>query len=154
MSLESREDYERLNEHLAEIDAPLEAFARSRDYTLTPRLRGGLYPRVSLTQTCSVIRSIQITMDFDRHDERFDHFFPEIPYTIFGTAWIDDFTVLTRWHCPNIRIEGVPFCVLVQTLELHLDHFHCYLSGITGEYIRACARTSQLSQPPPDIEPQ
>lgn len=154
MPLESREDYERLNEHLAEIDAPLEAFALSHDYTLTPRLQDGLYPRVSLTQTRTVIRSIQITMDFDRHDERFDQFFPEIPYTIFGAAWIDDFSMLTRWHCPNIRIEGVPFCVLVQTLQRHLDHFHRYLSGITEEYIRACARTSRLSPLPPDFKPQ
>ena len=153
MPLQFREDYERLNEHLREIESPLAAFSRSHDYTFTPPLRGGLYPRVSLTHTGSVIRSIQISMDLDRHDERFDSFFPEIPYTIFGAAWIDDLTTLTRWHCPTIQIESVPFCVLVQTLPLHLHHFHGFLSGITEQYVLECARTSQLAPLPPGYEP-
>jgi hypothetical protein len=45
----------------------------------------------------------------------------------------------------------VPFSTLVRTLQLQLDHFHRYLSTITEEYIRACARTSALSPPPRDF---
>ena len=95
-----------------------------------------------------MFRSIQITMDETPNGERFDQFFSEIPYTIFGAAWIDDHSQHTRWHCPNVRIQAVPFSVLVRTLQLHLDHFHSYLSGISEDYIRACACTSPLSALP------
>ena len=145
MPLDSIEDYDRLGEHLAEIDAPLAAFAAKHGYTVYPRLSGGRYPNRHITQEGFILRSIQVSMETDRHGERFDHFFPEIPYNIFGAAWIDDHTNHIRWHCPNIRIEAVTFSTLVRTLPLHLNHFHGYLSGITEDYIRACAYSSPLS---------
>ncbi len=148
MPLNSPEDYDRLGEHLAEIDAPLAAFALSHGYTVYPRLSGGRYPNRRITQEGAVLRSIHISLDDAPSGERFDQFFPDIPYTIFGAAWIDDHSQRTRWHCPSIRIEAVPFTLLVQTLQLHLDHFHGYLSSISEHYIRACARTSPLSALP------
>lgn len=154
MPLNSPEDYERLGEHLSEIDAPLEAFALRHGYTVRPRLSGGRYPNRRIAQEGSMFRSIQISMDDAPSDERFDRFFAEIPYTVCAVAWIDDFSTLTRWHGPHLALQGVPFRVLVQTLDLHLDHFHRYLSSITEEYVRACARTSQLSPLPPDSKPQ
>ena len=153
MPLNSPEDYERLGEHLAEIDARLQTFADSHGYTVYPRLSAGRYPNRHIAQEAPLTRSIQISMDDAPGGERFDHFFPDIPYTICGVAWIDDFSTLTRWHCPHISFQGVPFCVLVQTLQLHLDYFHRYLSGITEEFVRACARTSELSPLPPDSKP-
>jgi hypothetical protein len=131
------------------IDTPLAAFASSHGYTVYPRLSGGRYPNRRITQEGPVLRTIHISMDDAPSGERFDHFFPNIPYTIFGAAWIDDHSRLTRWSSPNIRIEGVPFCVLVRTLQIHLAHFHAYLSSITEEYIRACARSSPLAPLPP-----
>ncbi len=146
MPLNCPEDYERLGKHLAEIDAPLAAFAAGHGYTVYARPPGGRYPNRHITQEGFILRSIQISMETDRHGERFDHFFPEIPYNIFGAAWIDDHSHHIRWHCPNIRIEAIPFSTLVRTLPLHLNHFHSYLSGITEDYIRACAVTSPLAQ--------
>jgi len=145
MPLNSPEDYEKLGEHLAQIDAPLAEFAARHGYTVYPKLSGGRYPNRHITKEGFILRSIQISMETDRHGERFDHFFAEIPYNIFGAAWIDDRHKHIRWHCPNIRIEAMPFSTLVRTLPLHLNHFHAYLSGITEDYIRTCAITSPLA---------
>jgi hypothetical protein len=148
MPLNSPKDYERLGEHLAEIDTSLAAFASGHGYTVYPPLSGGRYPNRRITQEGSVLRTIHISMDTAPSGERFDEFFPDIPYTIFGAAWIDDPSRLTRWSSPSIRIEGVPFRVLVRSLQSHLTHFHDYLSSITEEYIRACARASPLAPLP------
>jgi hypothetical protein len=152
MPLSSPEDYDRLGEHLAEIDETLTTFSRLHGYAAFPRALGR-YPNRNITQEGQVMRSIQITMDNALNGGRFDRFFPEIPYTICGVAWIDDHPQHKRWHCPNIRIEGVPFCILVPALKLHLVHFHGYLSSISEQYIRACARSSTLAPLPPDRNP-
>jgi hypothetical protein len=144
MPLNSPEDYERLGEHLAQIDAPLAEFATRHGYTIYPKLSGGRYPNRRITQEGAVFRTIQISMDLAPNGELFDSFFPDIPYCIFGAAWIDDPSQRTRWSCPNIRIEKVPFRILVATLQPHLNHFHNYLSAITEEYIRLCALKSPL----------
>jgi hypothetical protein len=145
MPLNSPEDYDRLGEHLTEIDTPLAEFAARHGYTVYPKLSGGRYPNRRVTQEGAVFRSIQISMDVAQNGERFDRFFPDIPYTVFGAAWIDDRSQRMRWHCPNIRIERVPFRILVPTLQSHLNHFHHYLSAITEDYIRLCALSSPLS---------
>ena len=151
MPLNSPEDYDRLGEHLAEIDAPLAAFATNHGYTLRPPSWGSRYPNRRIDQEGLVIRSIIIEMDLTPNRQRFDKFFPDIPYTISSAAWIDDFQTLTRWHGPFIAFRGLPFAALVRTLRLHLDHFHGYLSTITEDYIRACAQTSALHPPPPEL---
>ena len=148
MPLNSPEDYERLGEHIAEIDTPLAAFAGGHGYTVYPPLSGGRYPNRRITQEGSVLRTIHISMDAAPSGERFDEFFPGIPYTVFGAAWIDDHSRLARWSSPSIRIEGVPFGALVRSLQSHLTHFHGYLASITEEYIRACGRVSPLAPLP------
>lgn len=144
MPLDSIEDYDRLGEHLAEIDAPLAAFAAKHGYIVDPRLSGGRYPNRRITQEGSIFRSIHITMDEMPSGERYDRFFPDIPYTMWGGAWIDDHERHIRFSCASIVIRAVPFTLLVRTLQLHLHHFHGYLSGLSEDYIRACAHTSPL----------
>jgi hypothetical protein len=148
MPLDSIEDYDRLGEHLAEIDAPLAAFAAKHGYTVCPRLSGGRYPNRRITQEGSMFRSIHITMDESPSGERYDHFFPAIPYTMWGGAWIDDHEQRIRFSCASVLIRAVPFTLLARTLRLHLRHFHGYLSGISEDYIRACAITSPLGPLP------
>jgi len=63
MPLDSVEDYDRLGEHLALIDAPLAAFAAKHGYTVYPRRSGGRYPNRRITQNGLILRSIHITMD-------------------------------------------------------------------------------------------
>lgn len=148
MPLDSIEDYDRLGEHLAEIDAPLAAFAAKHGYNVYPRLSGGRYPNRRIMGEGFVSRTIHITMDEMPNGERYNHFFPDIPYTLFGGAWIDDHEKHIRLSCAGVSMQGVPFTLLIRTLQLHLDHFHGYLSGISEAYIRACACTSPLSPLP------
>ena len=147
MPLDSVEDYDRLGEHLAEIDAPLATFAAKHGYTVYPRLSGGRYPNRRITQKGSIFRSIHITTDEMPSGER-HHFFPAIPYTMWGGAWIDDHKQRIRFSCTSILIRAVPFTLLTQTLHVHLNHFHGYLCGISEDYIRACASTTPLRSLP------
>ena len=131
-----------LGKHLTVIEADLADFAGKHDYTVYPPLSGGRYPNRRISKIGSVIRSIHISMDDAPNGERFDQFFPDIPYSIFGMAWIDDLDQKKRWHAPSLGIEGVPFSALTHALPLHLAHFHGYLSAISADYIKACARIS------------
>ena len=90
------------------------------------------------------MRTIHISMDDAENGERFDQFFPDIPYTICGMAWIDYHEQLKRRHAPKMFFSRLPFSMLTQTLRVHLDHFHGYVSGISEAYIKTCALTSQL----------
>jgi hypothetical protein len=147
MPLNSPEDYERLGEHLTQIDSPLAEFAMRYGYIVYPKHSGGRYPNRRITQEGRLLRSITIQMDNTPKGERYDSFFPTIPYTIWGGAWIDDFARQTRWLGPSIRIEGIPFTSLIASLDLHLRHFHEYLSCLTESYILACGRSVHLGSP-------
>src|SRR5436190_24254615 len=104
MPLDSQEAYERLGEHLLEIDVPLSDFAVNNGYTIYPKLSGGRYPNRRITKEGRLLRSIVIQMDCTMKGERYDQFFPEIPYTIWGGAWIDDFEEKKRLVGPSILI--------------------------------------------------
>jgi hypothetical protein len=149
MPLNSPEDYVRLGEHLAQIDAPLAEFAARFGYAAYPEHSGGRYPNRRITQEGRLIRSITIQMDNKPNGERYDSFFPAIPYTIWGGAWIDDFDRHTRMLGPSICIEGISFSNLIAALDCHLGHFHGYLSSITESYILACGRSVPLRSPKP-----
>src|SRR5690349_3976419 len=142
MPLDSIEDYERLGEHLAAIDAPLLAFATAHDYVVSRR---GRYPNRRITQHGLVMRSIEIAMDVDEHGQRFDRFFPDIPYIVWGGAWIDDLSAQTRFNSPHLKIWKIPFPRIARDLGIYLDHFHSYLSGLTENHIRAYGATSHLA---------
>lgn len=148
MPLASIEDYERLGEHLTALDAPLAAFAEAHGYAVQHH---GRYPNRRLTRRGTVVRSIQISMDVDESGERFDHFFPDIPYIIWGGAWIDDPAAHRRLGAPHIETWKIPFSILVQTLPRHLEHFHSYLSGLTEAYIRQCGICSYLASTDTDL---
>ena len=147
MPLDTPEDYDRLGAHLAEIDTALIAFADAHDYKVHRR---GRYPNRCITHEGPVIRTIHISMGLTPDgNKRFEEFFPEIPYTIFGCAWIDDHAAHTRWSSPNIRTWAIPFSTLVRTLSFHLHHFHDYVSGFTESRIMASAIASPLAPLPP-----
>lgn len=145
MPLNTEQDYERLAEHLAEIDAPLAAFATTHRYVISRR---GRYPNRRITQHGLVLRSIEIAMEMDEHGQRFDRFFPDIPYIVWGGAWLDDDSTHTRFSSPHIRTWAIPFSALVPHLTVYLDHFHSYLSGITEDFIREYGSASPLVSGP------
>jgi hypothetical protein len=148
MPLATIEDYDRLGEHLAALDAPLAAFAASHGYAVQ---RHGRYPNRRLIQHGPIVRSIHITMDVDESGNRFDHFFPEIPYIIWGGAWIDETAAQRRLSSPHLETWQIPFSALVHTLPRHLEHFHSYLSALTEQYIRECGTSSYLASSPTDL---
>ena len=149
MPLESLEDYERLEEHLAAIDGPLDAFAATHGYIV---IRQGHYPNRRVTLDGVIVRSIHISMDMNEHGQRFDHFFPEIPYIVFGSAWIDDWAIHTRFSSPHIQTWAIPFSALERHLTVYLNHFHSYLSALTEDFIRDYGTASQLVSGPPKSE--
>ena len=51
MPLESREDYDRLNEHLWELDPLARGFSGSNGYEYGPPLTNGLYPKLRMWRT-------------------------------------------------------------------------------------------------------
>jgi hypothetical protein len=146
MPLNTQEAFERLGEHLNQIDAPLQAFAVRHGYTIYPKLSGGRYPNRRITLEGHMLRSIFIGMEEKQFLDggRFDQFFPEIPYSIGGFTWIDDKETKTRWSGPYMNVRNVPFSTLIQTLELHLNEIHTYLSHVTESYIRTCNSKSPL----------
>jgi len=146
MPLITESDYERLADHLCVIDGLLDIFSSEHGYTRQPWPLGGRYPNRMLHRTDGTVqRSIQITMDCDLDGKRFDHFFPTIPYTVFGATWIDDEPDLTRWRAPSIRLDDIPFAHLVSTLPHVLNHFHRYLSGMDEAAIRAFESSIKIS---------
>jgi len=86
-------------------------------------------------------------MDCTIKGDRYEEFFTEIPYTVWGGAWIDDLKEKRRFFGPSIRVESIPFSTLLRTLDLHLRHFHDYLSHVTEEYVMACGRLGNLGSP-------
>lgn len=144
MPLNSLEDYERLGEHLSQLDAPLAEFAARYGYTVYPKLSGGRYPNRRITQEGRLVRSIVIQMDCNPKGERYDEFFPDIPYTLWGGTWIDDSHKKIRWIGPSVQIKAVPFSTLTGAFDLHLHHVHDYLSRVTESYIMACGSGHRL----------
>ncbi|HWC58513.1 MAG TPA: hypothetical protein VHC44_02385 [Verrucomicrobiae bacterium] len=144
MPLNSPEDYALLGEHLSQLDPQLAEFAAQYGYTVCPKHSGGRYPNRRITQEGRLLRSIVIQMECDGKGERYDSFFPDIPYSIWGGTWIDDVKQATRWSGPSILIERIPFSTLTRTFYLHLSHFHDYLSRVTESYILECGRISRL----------
>ena len=155
MPLNSPEDYELLGEHLTEIDSVLEQFARAAGFSILRWQAGGRYPHRWLSMGAgdsgAVQRAIQITMDTDEHDQRFDRFFPDIPYTIYGGAWIDDFKALRRTISPKLVIDGIPFSRLVPQLRHYLNYFRNYVTSIRRDFLLSCGHYSRLARRPADL---
>ena len=149
MPLITEADYERFAEHLCAIDDVVGRFSTKYSYSLPQWPLSGRYPnRMMLRESGKLWQSIQITMDNDSEGERFDHFFPDIPYTIFAAAWIDDELTLTRWSSPSIRLDGIPFSRLVRNIQAYLHFFHQYLCSIDEASIRSFACSSDLDLRP------
>ena len=120
------------------------AYQRCQFSNCTLVYSGGRYPNRRITQEGLIFRSIHVAMADQPDGQRFDHFFPEIPYTIFGGAWIDDGQTHKRWHSVFLNSREIPFSLLLTALPLYLDHYHDYLAHITEDHIYAWACTTSL----------
>ena len=145
MPLTSREDYEQINEHLWELDPIVKKFAQENGYEHGPPLTNGLYPKLRIWRTKNQIsQNINFDMSLDQFDERFDHFFPDIPYSIFAGSWIDDQQERVRNHGPHSGLNHIPFSALKTSMIDLLEHFHECNERITKELIYACNSRSAL----------
>lgn len=140
MPLESREDYDRLNEHLWELDPIAKEFAESNGYEYGPPLTNGLYPKLRMWRTKGEM-SQNINFDMaltEPREERFEEFFPNIPYSVFAGSWIDDQEERIRHHGLHAGIHRIPFSALRRSMLEFLEHFHAHNETITPRLIYAC----------------
>jgi hypothetical protein len=88
MPLSTLQDYDRLGEHLREIDPILEDFCRETGFS---RQTQGVsrYPMRRLVLHRDVSWFIELRMEEDERGQRYDQFFADIPYSLSGGAWID-----------------------------------------------------------------
>jgi hypothetical protein len=88
MPLDSPEAYERLGEHLCAVDPIVEKFCRETGF-LRRTTGVSRYPMRRLDLHRQVRWFIELRLEEDEHGQRYDHFFPDIPYSLAGGAWID-----------------------------------------------------------------
>ena len=149
MPLVTEEDYERLADHLREIDCVVEPFSHAHGYILPRWPLNGRYPNRKMhKQTGMLWTGIQITMDLNPNGELFDEFFPEITYTISGSVWVDDFDTQTRWHGLGIGARAIPFVELVRTIGIYLEQIQRHISTIDEATVRSFCHTSPLARLP------
>ena len=88
MPLDSLEAYKRLGEHLSAVDPIIEEFCRETGFA---RRTVGVsrYPMRRLNLHREVNWFIELRMAENERGERYDAFFPDIPYSLGGGAWID-----------------------------------------------------------------
>lgn len=119
MPLNSPEDYVRLGRHLEEIDAVFQQFLRASGYSDNTGALGR-YPHRSAIFYGSVCRKIDLQMAEDSEGKRFDAFFPDIPYTLWAGAWLDEGDIRYTARRPSdanfIVFERLPFSSVKQVL--------------------------------------
>lgn len=120
MPLDSPEAYERLGEHLKEIDPIFQAFLRETGYSDNTGALGR-YPHRSAVLMTDVSRKIDLQMEDDeKTGERFSDFDPAIPYSLWCGAWVD---LDGQRYSPDrgrIIFEHLPFAEMVPKLSEHL----------------------------------
>jgi len=145
MSLESREDYVRFNEHLWELDSIIKSFAELNGYEYDPPLTNGLYPKLRLWRIKDGIsQNINLDMGLTDREERFDEFFPSIPYSVFAGSWIEGQEERIRYHGPHVGIRRIPFSKLKRSLHEILNHIHNHNEMVTPDLVYACGMKSPI----------
>ncbi|HYG33171.1 MAG TPA: hypothetical protein VEC99_00215 [Clostridia bacterium] len=114
MPLDSPEAYERLSQHLSAVDPIIEDFCRETGFT---RQTTGIsrYAMRRLVLHREVQWFIELRMLEDEHGQRYETFFPDIPYWLGGGAWLD----LNGYRYGSdsvITFERLPFRLLVSQL--------------------------------------
>jgi hypothetical protein len=115
MPLNSPEDYARLGEHLEEIDDVWQRFLSESGYSENTGALGR-YPHRSavLVLDGGACRKIDLQMETGSDGQRFDEFFPDIPYSLWAGAWLDEGGVRYRdrgflafEHLPYSRVRQI-----------------------------------------------
>ena len=114
MPLDSPEAYEPLSQHLSEVDPIIDDFCRETGFS---RQTTGIsrYAMRRLVFYQDVQWWIELRMLEDEQGQRYDTFFPDVPYWLGGGGWID---LKGYRYCsdPVVTFERLPFRLLVPQL--------------------------------------
>ena len=144
MPLNSPEDYVRLSRHLEQIDAVFQQFLRASGYTDNTGALGR-YPHRSAVLNGRVCRKIDLQMDEDLDGHRFDEFFPDIPYTLWAGAWLDDDTV--RYCDAGFTIfQRLPFSKVKSVLPEALSQAASRLEVVTDSSLKQFGKQSTIQR--------
>jgi hypothetical protein len=134
MPLDSVEAYERLGQHLTAIDPIMEAFCRENGFTRrtigVPR-----YPTRRLYLDREVRWCIELYMEEDERGQRYDHFFPDIPYTLGGIASLDRDG--HRYYDLHRAFTRLPFQQVPERLAVGLREMWERIRHFTPDYLIA-----------------
>ena len=144
MPLDSLETYDRLGEHLRAIDPYLAQFCRESGFE---RRTTGVsrYPTRRLDLYRQLNWWIELRMEEDEHGQRYDHFFPDVPYSLCGGAWID----LDGYRYGSETVTGfkrLPFRLLAPSLPAELRSTWERIRGLTPEYLVTLGPRVKLNQ--------
>jgi hypothetical protein len=115
MPLNSPEDYVRLGKHLEEIDDVWQRFLSESGYSDNTGALGRYPHRSAVLILDGVCRKIDLQMEEDSDGQRFDEFFPDIPYLLWAGAWLDEGGV--RYYDRGFLVfEHLPFSRVKQIL--------------------------------------
>ena len=133
MPLDSPEAYERLSQHLCEVDPIIDEFCRETGFA---RQTTGIsrYAMRRLVLYRDVQWWIELRMLEDEHGERYDHYFPDVPYWLGGGGWVD----LKGYRYTADRVdtfERLPFRLLVPGLAAGLQSTWERIKGYTVDYL-------------------
>jgi hypothetical protein len=132
----------RLGEHLEEIDNIFQRFLRESGYSDNTGALGR-YPHRSAVQAGRVSRKIDLQMCEDSAGQRFDEFFPEIPYRLWAGAWLDEDS--TRYFDAGFLVfERLPFSKVGPVLAESLAQAAQRLATVTEASLRASGRQREI----------
>jgi hypothetical protein len=134
MPLTSPEDYARLGEHLKEIEDIFQRFLRESGYSDNTGALGR-YPHRSAVLNGRICRKIDLQMEEDSEGHRFDTFFPDIPYTLWAGAWLDEGDLRFTAHRPSdanfVVFERLPYSQVRDIIGESLAQAARRLAGVT-----------------------
>jgi hypothetical protein len=146
MPLDSPEAYVRLGQHLCDVDPIVEEFCRETGFV---RRTTGIsrYPMRRLDLHQQVSWFIELWMEEDEHGQCYDHFFPDIPYSLAGGAWID--LEGYRYASDSVAtFQRVPFSILTSRLAADLRSTWDRIRGFTSDYLVSLGPRAKLNLHP------
>jgi hypothetical protein len=144
MALHSPEDYVELGLHLVEIDVIFGQFLHSSGYSDNTGALGR-YPHRSAVLRGTVSRKIDLAMDTDPAGHRFDHFFSEIPYTLWCGYWLDD-QGLRYVNGGIVIFERLPFSRVKVMLGQSLEKAARLLEEVNESSVRQFGKPTKLPE--------
>ena len=146
MPLDSLEAYRRLGQHLCVVDPIIEEFCRETGFV---RRTTGVsrYPMRRLDLPGQVNWFIELWMEVDERGERYDHFFPDIPYSLAGGAAIDldGYRYISE---PSATFQRLPFRLLAARLPADLRLTWERMRILTPEHLISLGPRVKLDTPP------